>query len=88
MEGGQKIRDYVLKSKIGAGGVGEVWRAYHKRLHKEVAIKFILPHHCRDLDIYERFVREAIEIARLELKPLAIRMIVHLASTVRKTGDP
>ena len=66
MEDGQNIRDYVLKSQIGAGGVGEVWRAYHNRLHKEVAIKFILPHLCRDLDIYQRFVREAVEVARLE----------------------
>jgi serine/threonine protein kinase len=44
MKSGQKIRDYVLETQIGTGGVGEVWRARHERLNKPVAIKFIVRH--------------------------------------------
>ncbi len=55
MKSGQKIRDYVLEKRIGTGGVGEVWRAVHKRLNKPVAIKLILPHLCRDENVYQRF---------------------------------
>jgi serine/threonine-protein kinase len=66
MEAGQKIRDYVLDAPIGAGGVGEVWRAHHERLDKPVAIKVILPHLCRDANIFKRFEQEAVAMAKLE----------------------
>ena len=66
MQAGQKIRDYTLASCIGTGDVGEVWLADHERLHKQVAIKFILPHLCRDPAIFQRFEQEAIQMAKLE----------------------
>lgn len=61
-----QVRDYILEQRIGAGGVGEVWRARHVRLDKPVAIKVILPHLCQDENIYNRFVQEAIATANLE----------------------
>jgi serine/threonine protein kinase len=63
---GDRVRDYVLEKRIGAGGVGEVWRARHERLNKPVAIKLILPHLYQDENIYNRFVQEAIATANLE----------------------
>ena len=66
MKPGDRVRDYVLEKRIGAGGVGEVWRARHERLNKPVAIKLILPHLYQDENIYNRFVQEAIATANLE----------------------
>jgi serine/threonine-protein kinase len=63
---GDQVRDYILEQRIGAGGVGEVWRARHIRLNKPVAIKLILPHLCQDENVYSRFVQEAIATANLE----------------------
>ena len=65
MKPGDQVRDYILEQRIGAGGVGEVWRARHIRLNKPVAIKLILPHLCEDENIYSRFVQEAIATANL-----------------------
>ena len=65
IETGDQVRDYILEQRIGAGGVGEVWRARHIRLNKPVAIKLILPHLCQDENIYSRFVQEAIATANL-----------------------
>ncbi len=38
---GQTVGSYVLLGKIGAGGIGEVWKARDRRLNRVVALKFI-----------------------------------------------
>jgi serine/threonine protein kinase len=63
---GDVIRDYVLEERIGAGGVGEVWRARHCKLEKPVAIKAIFRHLAGEPQFNERFLLEAISMARLE----------------------
>jgi eukaryotic-like serine/threonine-protein kinase len=66
LEAGQRIRDFILEKKIGAGGVGEVWRARHQHLDRTVAIKAIYPHLSSNLQLYERFLREARALAALD----------------------
>jgi serine/threonine protein kinase len=50
---------YEILSQIGAGGMGEVWRARDHRLERDVAIKVLLSGEFRDEAAVERFAREA-----------------------------
>src|ERR1700739_995628 len=62
---GQRLGPYEILSAIGAGGMGEVYRAKDTRLNRIVAIK-VLPSHLADKpDLRERFEREAQTIASL-----------------------
>ena len=62
---GKKLGPYEIISTIGAGGMGEVYRARDTRLDRVVAIK-VLPAHLADrADLRERFDREAKTIASL-----------------------
>jgi eukaryotic-like serine/threonine-protein kinase len=65
MQEGQKIRDYVLEEKIGEGGMGEVWRARHAILDRQVAIKAMARHLETDPEFGRRFLQEAQSQARL-----------------------
>jgi len=59
MHSGQQIRDYILESKIGEGGMGEVWRARHRVLERGVAIKVMSKRVATDPEFEARFVQEA-----------------------------
>jgi len=62
---GQHLGPYEVLSAIGAGGMGEVYRARDTRLGRIVAIK-ILPDHVADrAGLRERFDREARTVANL-----------------------
>jgi eukaryotic-like serine/threonine-protein kinase len=62
---GTKLGPYEIIGPLGAGGMGEVYRARDTRLNRTVAIK-ILPDHLADRsDLRERFEREARTIASL-----------------------
>ena len=56
---GTTLGPYVLVSPLGAGGMGEVWKARDTRLDRFVAIKRLKPGYA------ERFEREARAIAAL-----------------------
>ena len=56
---GRKLLHYEIVARLGAGGMGEVWRAVDPRLQRDVAIK-IVPSTGADAPLLrERFVREA-----------------------------
>ncbi|MGA8439821.1 MAG: protein kinase [Candidatus Sulfotelmatobacter sp.] len=62
---GKRLGPYEIQSALGAGGMGEVYRARDTRLDRTVAIK-ILPHHLSsNLDLKQRFEREARAISSL-----------------------
>src|SRR3970282_1384507 len=62
---GTRLGPYEILAMIGAGGMGEVYKARDTRLERIVAIK-VLPAHLADKpDLRERFDREARTIAHL-----------------------
>lgn len=62
---GTKLGPYEIQSPLGAGGMGEVYRARDTRLDRTVAIK-VLPHHLSsNPDLKQRFEREARTISSL-----------------------
>ncbi len=63
---GQRIGQYQIKERIGAGGMGEVWRAWDQKLERDVAIKVLPPEFSADADRVQRFEREARTISRLK----------------------
>jgi serine/threonine protein kinase len=55
---GLQIGDYAVEEKIGAGGMGIVYRASHKKTGKRVAIKVLSGAHSHDASAVRRFVLE------------------------------
>jgi len=62
---GQRIGPYAVLSKLGEGGMGEVYRASDTRLGRDVAIKVLPDAFARDADRLARFQREAKTLAAL-----------------------
>src|ERR1700746_3497463 len=62
---GRRLGPYEILSSIGAGGMGEVYRARDTRLDRIVAIKVLPTHLADDPERRERFEREARTIASL-----------------------
>jgi len=62
---GQRIGPYQVHARIGAGGMGEVYRARDTRLDRTVAIKVLPAHVAMDPATRERFDREARAVAAL-----------------------
>jgi eukaryotic-like serine/threonine-protein kinase len=62
---GLRLGPYEILSAIGAGGMGEVYRAKDTRLNRTVAIKALPPHLADRPELRERFEREARTIASL-----------------------
>ena len=62
---GTKLGPYEILTPLGAGGMGEVYRARDTRLGREVAIKVLPQHLSSDTDLKQRLEREAKAIASL-----------------------
>src|SRR6266404_190549 len=56
---GVKLGPYEIISPLGAGGMGEVWRARDTRLSREVAVKVLPASFANDVDRLLRFEQEA-----------------------------
>jgi serine/threonine protein kinase/tetratricopeptide (TPR) repeat protein len=62
---GTRLGPYEILAPLGAGGMGEVYRARDVRLGREVAVKVLPDHMARDPDSQARFEREARAVAAL-----------------------
>src|SRR5437763_5563210 len=62
---GERLGPYEVVARVGAGGMGEVWRARDTRLDRSVAIKVLPAHLSADTQFRERFEREARTISAL-----------------------
>jgi len=62
---GTKLGPYEVQSPLGAGGMGEVYRARDTRLDRTVAIKILPSHLSSNPDMKQRFEREARAISAL-----------------------
>jgi serine/threonine protein kinase len=62
---GTKLGPYEILAPIGAGGMGEVYKAADTRLNRTVAIKVLPPHFSDNPEMKQRFDREAQTIAAL-----------------------
>jgi serine/threonine protein kinase len=65
IEPGTRLGPYEIVSPIGAGGMGEVWRARDTRLDRDVAIKVLPPGLAESELFLQRFEREAKTISQL-----------------------
>jgi serine/threonine-protein kinase len=62
---GLKLNALTIGPLIGAGGMGQVYRARDAELDRDVAVKVLLPEFARDADAVARFAREARVLATL-----------------------
>src|ERR1700758_216933 len=62
---GRRLGPYEILSGIGAGGMGEVYKAKDTRLDRIVAVKTLPPHIAAAPELRERFEREARAISQL-----------------------
>lgn len=62
---GKKIGKYVIKEKLGSGGMAEVYKGYQENLDRFVAIKLMHAFLVADQDFLNRFQREARAMAAL-----------------------
>src|SRR5271170_4965146 len=62
---GTRLGPYEIVAPLGAGGMGEVYRARDTRLDRTVAIKILPPHLSDKPEARERFEREARAISSL-----------------------
>src|SRR5436190_1818143 len=62
---GTRLGPYEIVSRLGAGGMGEVWRAVDTRLDRSVAVKLLPRDFAQNANLKSRFEREAKTISQL-----------------------
>src|ERR1700682_2601214 len=62
---GSRLGPYEVLSPLGAGGMGEVYKARDTRLERTVAVKVLPQHLSSSPDVRQRFEREAKTISQL-----------------------
>ncbi len=66
LEPGFRLGPYEILAQIGAGGMGEVYKAKDSKLGRMVAVKVLPPHLAQDAQALARFEREARSLASLQ----------------------
>ncbi|MBS0208815.1 MAG: protein kinase [Planctomycetes bacterium] len=59
------LGEYTITDRIGAGGMGQVFKAIHRRMERTVAVKMLPPTMTRDAAALARFQREVVAAAKL-----------------------
>ena len=59
------LGDYVILERIGQGGMGVVFKARHRRMKRNVALKILSPEVTKEQDAINRFEREVEAVARV-----------------------
>jgi serine/threonine-protein kinase len=80
---GKTVAHYRATVRLGAGGMGEVYRATDSRLGREVALKVLRNELTRDADGLARFEREARVLAGLQHSNIAVIHGIEEADGVR-----
>lgn len=62
----EQVGQYKIISELGRGGMATVYKAYHEKLDRHVAVKVMHQTFAEDNDFAERFKREAQIVARLD----------------------
>jgi Tol biopolymer transport system component len=65
LDAGTRLGPYIIEAQLGAGGMGQVYRARDTRLNRDVAIKIVAPHLQQHRASRKRLEREARVIASL-----------------------
>lgn len=68
-----RLGQYELLGQIGRGGMGTVYRAWHVKLKREVALKLLSPKWLASAEAVARFSREMEAIGRLDDHPNIVR---------------
>ena len=85
---GQRLGPYEIVAPLGAGGMGEVWRARDTRLGRDVAIKVLPAGLAQDEQFRQRFDREAKVISSLSHPHICTLFDVGEARRARSLGAP
>ena len=87
LSSGTNLGPYEIQSPLGAGGMGEVYRARDTRLNRDVAIKVLPAAYARDPERLRRFQQEAQAVAALN-HPNILAIHIDALPTNSATGAP
>ncbi len=85
---GTKLGPYEIISPLGAGGMGEVYRAKDTRLGRDVALKILPESFARDADLLHRFEQEARAVAALNHPNILALFDIGQHSEGQHNGSP
>lgn len=63
---GTRVRDYEIMRPLGEGGMGAVFRARHRRLDRDVALKVLSLRRAGDVEAQKRFEQEMTIVGKLQ----------------------
>src|SRR6201997_1352978 len=84
---GSKLGPYEIIAAIGAGGMGEVYRAHDTKLRRDVALKVLPNAFANDPERLARFTREAQVLASLNHPNIAAIYGVEDRALVMELGE-
>ncbi|HEY5617727.1 MAG TPA: serine/threonine-protein kinase, partial [Vicinamibacterales bacterium] len=88
LESGAMVGSYRIDRLIGAGGMGEVYRAHDTTLHRDVALKILPDAFAADPDRLARFAREAQVLASLNHPNIAVIYGLQRGAAVVEGAEP